>query len=207
MARPRRCCGCLRRAKIRAGQSRRRYLIERLARRFAASDTDEGYAVLAKLLDQAPEEASIKLVVSGMEQAMSGLCLQEVPAPLQTAMDRLWRAAGDDHRVIQLALRMNSDEAYQRALAKMIDIAENEDRRLAYINAVGQAQRADAVEPLLRLAGSTVSDALVQASLAALERFEDVGIGRRVLALYGKLSPAARTRAFFAVMFPPELGK
>jgi putative membrane-bound dehydrogenase-like protein len=173
----------------------RRYLIERLARRFMADANERGFAACARLLGRAPGPAEAQLLLAGMDKALEKRPLEKVPAPLAEPLADLWQKGPRDPLLVRFALRLGSPEAYQYALRRAADATVSEAERASLAEILGQLARADSVPLLLRLLGEARTDALRRAALTALERFQSPEAAAAVLAQYPKLAPALRGQA------------
>ena len=175
----------------------RETIVERLARRYLAERNEAGYGACAALLAMAPSREDSLALVAAMERDFSGRPLEQVPAPLAAALARLWQMEGSDPTLTRFALRLGSREAYARALSRLADRSEPPAVRLAFISAVGQAGRDDALSSLLPLVDETgpQAETIRMAALAALEHFSDDAVAREVLARYAGFSPPLRSRA------------
>jgi len=167
----------------------RKHLVERVARRYAAEDDFETVARLFALAPGAPERL---LVAAGLEKALEGRRLAKVPAPLAKPLAEL---PGSDLGTLRLAFRLGSPEAYDRALALVADPGAKDADRIALLELLGQAGRADCVPVLLRVLGEARSDALRGALIAALQPFPEPAVAARVLEVYPRLGGALRVRA------------
>jgi putative membrane-bound dehydrogenase-like protein len=175
----------------------RETIVERLARRYLAERSDAGDGACAALLSMAPAREDALALVAAMDRDFPGRSLEQVPAPLAVALARLWQQEGSDPTLTRFALRLGSHEAYARALARLADRSEQPAVRLAFISAVGQAGRDDALSSLLPLLGETdqQGETIRTAALAALEHFSDDAVAREVLARYAGFSSPLRSRA------------
>jgi putative membrane-bound dehydrogenase-like protein len=172
-------------------------IAERLARRFMAAKSPEGYAACARLLSLAPSRADVHLLVSALDKDLSGPPLAEVPAPLANSLTRLWQQDGADPTVARFAMRLGNPDAYARILARLADPNEPAAVRLAFISAMGQAARADAQAPLAQLLDESRREAepIRMATLAALEHFSDDEVATQVLRHYSQFNAPLRARA------------
>jgi putative heme-binding domain-containing protein len=174
-------------------------IVERLARRYLAEKTDDGYASCAKLLALAPTPDDRLRVVAGMEQesAAFGARLAAVPEALAEPIAELRRMSGSDLVLTRLALRLGSREALQDALARAMRADEPQPSRLAMISALSQTGDSSARASLLALLeeSRTESEPIRLAALGALERFSDDDVASQVLGHYASFSPALRARA------------
>lgn len=172
-------------------------IVQRVAKRYLAEGTDEGYETLARLLKMTPNDEALRPIVVALDQEFPGQRLSETPRALASLVDRLNTTQADDPVSTRLALRLGSQQAYQRALQRMADTGEKDDVRRAFVSVVGQSGREDASTRLLALltAEPAEADAIRLAALGALEHFSDRAIGEAVLANYARWPAALRQRA------------
>ncbi len=172
-------------------------IVERLARRYVAAKSDDGYAACAQLLALAPAADDSRLLVAAMENEYSGTRLDRVPSTLAEPLANLWRQHGADPTVTRLALKLGSDDAYASALRRLADPTETKEARLAFIAAMGQAGSDDAIPRLVPLLddATPAAETIRLAALAALERFAADSIAGEVLNRYDRFSPALKVRA------------
>lgn len=169
------------------------FMIERVARRFVAENTEPGYAACVSLLGIAPSEADTDLVLAGMLKALSGRKLDRVPDVFDDAMAKLRKRRDSDIRVMQLAIRMGT--SIDSAVELIDDEARSTTERLAIIQVLGETKTQDAVVPLLGLLYRRDAALLHSAALSALGYFDDERIAADVLELYPALAAAARPQA------------
>src|SRR5262249_22050117 len=93
-----------------------RHIAERVARRYAAEGTDEGFASCPHLLTWAPTNADVERVLKGMELALSGRRLPGVPAPLAAWFSKAWPQKSPGLGLIELGLRLGNTNASLAAL-------------------------------------------------------------------------------------------
>jgi putative heme-binding domain-containing protein len=172
-------------------------IVERLARRYLSEKTDAGYEACARLLALAPRSEDLGRMLTAIDQDFSGRPLDAVPAPLADTVAQLWKQDGASPIVTRFALRLGSREAYTSALERMMDRAEPQKARLAFITAVGQTGRHDALPHLLALLDepSPEGDPLRASALAALGHYIEPSIGPKVLDRYGQFNAALRDQA------------
>ena len=178
-----------------------KYIIERLARRYAAEDNEAGFAACAQLLTLAPTPADADLVIAGMDQAFAGRRLAAVPPPLAKSLSTLLKQRSDNPSIVQFAVRMGSREAFQTAL-KMIGQGsrlapgdEDNKSRIALIETVAQSGRAQCVPILFSLLKRREPTAVQLAALTALQRFDKPEIATEVLQSYPNLEPELQSAA------------
>jgi len=171
-------------------------IVARLAKRYLAERSTAGYEGCARLLALAPSDADALRLVAAMDADFSGTPLRETPQPLVAPLAKLWQSHGSDPTVTRLALRLGSREAYDRAVARVLDAKEPEAVRLALITAIGQAARPDALAHFYALLDSNPgNDAIGGAAISALGYYDDAAISAELLHRYEQLSPALRARA------------
>jgi len=170
-----------------------KFIIERLARRLAAENTDAGFAACARLLELAPGDGDLDLVVTGMVEACSGRRIESVPTPLQAALDNLLERKPSDAKIIQLAVRVGGSAA--PAVRVIEDASRPVAERADIIQALGETHTRAAVESLLRLIGRAEVEPIQTAALAALAYFDESRIATDVRTSYTALHPGAKQRA------------
>jgi putative heme-binding domain-containing protein len=173
----------------------RRFILERLARRYMAEGTDADLATCVRLLRMAPGAQERALLLIGMDKALEGRRLSRVPPELAREIDALWHREPASQLLLRLSVRLGSTEAYQGLLRQAADARAAEAERISAVAVLGQVGGADCVPVLLGILDAARTDALRGAALSALEPFSDGRISERVLALYPHLSAALRGRA------------
>jgi len=169
-------------------------IVERLARRYLAERSPQGFAACARLLAQAPDEANFQLLVSAMDQDFGGRPLAEVPPELAGLVDRLLQGASQNPTGIRLAIRLGSPKAYELATAQIADGTLPSEVRVPLISAVGQAARESAPPALIRLFDER-AEPIQLAALAALEHCGDPAVAAEVLARYATWPASLRARS------------
>lgn len=173
----------------------RQVITQRLARRFAAEGTDQGYAACAKLLSLAPQQKDTDLLVAGFVEALSGRALDSPPAPLAESLNTLLAERGGRPAVIELALRLGSTDGQRIALQQIQSIDTPELSRVALIRSLGEVRAAHAVDALLSLSSSDQPDAIQTAAVAALGYLDDAKIPETIVLCYPLLPAGAQARA------------
>lgn len=173
----------------------KQHLIERLGRRYMAEGKEVDLLVCARLLAGAPGTAELDLLIAGMEKALEGRQLTQVPGPLETPLANLWKKQPDNLGVVRFALRLGSKPAYERVLQLVADPKSVEGDRLGLIEILGQIGNADSLPVLLKLIEPSEKDAIRRAALTALQPFQDARISEQVLAQYPKMSADLRSRS------------
>jgi putative membrane-bound dehydrogenase-like protein len=173
----------------------RRFIVERLGRRYLAEGTDAGLAACARLLAQAPGTVDADLVIQGMEKALEGRHLKQIPAALAERISALCRQQPANLTLTRLALRLGNPEAYDRAVHLAADAKAPTPQRLALIEVLGQIGNADCVPALMDLLADSQPANIRQAALAGLQPFPDPAITETVLARYPQMPANLRGRA------------
>jgi putative heme-binding domain-containing protein len=172
----------------------RKYLVERLARRFTAERTDSNFAACAKLLGEAPDESSVAAVIAGMGKGLEGAALDSVPAPLERPIAELWEKTPRPASLVSVALRLGFPQARDEAVARVASAQTATAERTTLIDALGDARQRAAVPVLLGCAGKGQPKPVRAAALGALEQFDDSSIAGAMLKLYPDLPPDLRGR-------------
>ena len=94
-----------------------------------------------------------------------------------------------------LGLRQNKPAAVEKALTVVADDKADNGERLQYIQIFGEVKQPRCVPPLLNIVEKSRDDALRIAALTALSPYGEEEIGRRVVAMHGKLTDDARSVA------------
>ena len=172
-----------------------RTIIERLARRFTAEGSDEGFASLAQLLRLAPNQSDTQRVLTGTLQALAGRKLEHIPAPLEEPLLDLLRQPDPPPNVIELALRMNVAEVADRAIAIVMDRQAPAEDRVELVKTLGETHTTAAIDGILSLLGGNDPEPLQTAGISALGFFADDRIATVVLDTYSRLPAASQARA------------
>ena len=170
-------------------------LISRLARRYAAEGSQAGYAACARLLDLAPTDRDVDLVLSGIAQAFSGRRHKVVPAPLENPLARLLSVRQTDLNVLQIGLSVGSVTARQRALVQVLDTSTAIPNRVAMIRSLGETGVETSIRPLLGLLASDEPATVQSAAISAVGYFSDPGIADHVLAVFSGMPDSVQARA------------
>jgi putative membrane-bound dehydrogenase-like protein len=170
-------------------------LISRLARRYAAEGSQAGYAACARLLDLAPTDRDVDLVLSGIAQAFSGRRHKVVPAPLENPLARLLSVRKTDLNVLQIGLSVGSVTARQRALVQVLDTSTAIPNRVAMIRSLGETGVETSIRPLLGLLASDEPATVQSAAISAVGYFSDPGIADHVLAVFSGMPDSVQARA------------
>jgi putative heme-binding domain-containing protein len=167
----------------------RDHLLSRAMRRFAQAGTRPELLACARLFELSPTADHSRRLMAGFEEAFKGRSLAAIPEELARAMARHGVASRP------LAVRLGDQRARSEALTRIVDDRAKREERMKLVEVLGEVEVPGAVAPLLALAERSSDEALRQAALGALRRYEDPEIGARVVALLPRLSGAAGASA------------
>ncbi|MBI2825463.1 MAG: c-type cytochrome [Planctomycetia bacterium] len=170
-------------------------ILPRLARRYAAEATNDGFAACAQLLAAAASRTEQDALIAGVEKGLEGRRLAAVPPSLASFVRELAGVAERSPSRIRCAIRLGSGDALSRAIELVAGRGVAAPDRVSLVEIVGEAGDARAVDPLLRLLEDGESAALQSAALAALARFSDQRIAARTLERLSQFRPEVRTTA------------
>jgi putative heme-binding domain-containing protein len=176
----------------------KRFLLERLARRYLAEGGTTDLETCARLLVEAPGAEERRLLLSGMDKALEGRLLTNAPPVFSKAIVNLWRRSDTEHDssvLLRLAVRLGEKEAYTHLLKRIADTKVPENERASLVELLGQVGKSDCVPLLLDLLAAAKTDALRGATLSALQSFPDDRVAERVMTLYPRMSSSLRARA------------
>ncbi|MFM7742625.1 MAG: c-type cytochrome, partial [Verrucomicrobiota bacterium] len=156
-------------------------LAERIGKRLAHGARTESLADADVVLALCPEPAAEKLLGGILSQLEAG-DLPPMPASLRTALEA--RQTKDGRRPIPLAaLRAGDKSALAAALKELSDKRTPARRRNELADALSNARRAEAVEPLLKLLIAPATEAK-KPLLTALSRYDDVRLPKAIIDNY-----------------------
>ncbi len=171
------------------------HILERLARRYASENDEQGFATCAQLLDMATDQASIALLLQGVEKAFEGRGLVHVPSALETSISKLWNQGAVNTALTRSAARLGYGPARTRALAIAGDRKAAESDRAGLIEILGQTGCSECIPVFERLLDTGEPKNIQTAALSALQRFGDPQIAIKVLEVYPQMSPELRKNA------------
>jgi putative heme-binding domain-containing protein len=165
------------------------HILERVMRRYAAAGTRADLVSCAKLLQLSPSHGHSVKLMKGFEEAFKGRSLAGLPADLIQAMAR--------HNVGSEAfrLRQGDPEAVAEALRIVADSGANKEKRLQFIDILGEVKQPASVPVLLRVVTNEKDSALRKSALTALLAYDDGIIGTEVASSYPDFSNDVRVAA------------
>jgi len=163
-------------------------ILPRLARRWATDSTRENLLALARLIDGAPDSKRRAVLLGAVNESFAGRRLGKMPPELSRALLRDVGEGNDSPA--QLALRVRAgDKSAQQAVLRYIanDDPQVKSQRIAYIELLGQVGPPQAVATLVDVVRTSQWHSVRRAALEALSRFDDEGLGSKLIAAYDKL--------------------
>ena len=173
----------------------RRFIVERLARRYVDEGGDADLKACARLLAAAPGQAETDLLLHGIDKSLEGRRLDKAPEELEKELLALREKRPDDLTLLRLAVRLGGADAYRQAVRRAGDAKAPDADRIALIDLLGQTAKPDCVPTLLQALTDAKTDAVRAAALTALQPFADPHISGEVLSHYPKWSADLKGRA------------
>lgn len=163
-----------------------RTLAERTMRRFAVAGRSEDWKRCETLFSLAPNQEDRDRLLAGVEAALIGRPLPELPAVISTAM-----AARATHS-IPLGLRRRDPAAIRTALREILDQNIDAEKRVSYIHLLGEVEIEKAAEVLCELIRTDSNPAIRQAAASSLLRYNDAAIPGVLVAALSKVELTER---------------
>ncbi|HZW30116.1 MAG TPA: hypothetical protein VFF52_05370, partial [Isosphaeraceae bacterium] len=173
----------------------RAFIVERLARRYLAEGQSEGYLACARLLELAPTAAERERLVRAMEQQMEGQHFDRAPQPLASALKPMLEQGHPSPALIRLGLRLGLAGTGALALDRAADHRLPAQERVEFVRTLGELRRPDSRSLLLGLLRSGEPEAVRNAALLALQRYDDPEIASAVIGQYPAMSPGLKATA------------
>ena len=165
------------------------FLIARLAKRYAMSGKQDELAMLTWLFEAAPDDDSRSLLLQGFEESFEGRSLATLPKPLLNSI----RQAGGGSPILQV--RLGQEDAIKKALFDIANTEGDTNARAELMNVLGQIKNKEAVPIMINLLKNDSSDTILQASLMALQSFDDDKIALATLDAYAHFNEATQAVA------------
>jgi putative heme-binding domain-containing protein len=165
------------------------HLLERVARRYAASGQRKDLLTCAELLKATPKKEDAAKMVAGIEAAFQGRSMSQLPAELVAAMAAVGSASPT------LRLRQGEASAVADALKEIANEAGDPSKRQQLIAIFGTINQPSCVPVLLKLVRESRNDGLRSAALGSLQSYGNPEIGSAVVAVYRELPEEVRAVA------------
>lgn len=161
-----------------------KFILERLARRYADEGGEKGLATCAQLLERAPDAAANQIVLQGMEQALAGRIVPAAPTELRDWFAKAWPSHSNDLAYVRLGLRLGDAQASAVAMKMLGDEAVQESVAVSLIEILGQSEAPRFVSLCLALMENAKSGKVREAALAALRHYPRDRTAERLLGVY-----------------------
>lgn len=186
------------------------FILSRLSQRYAMAGGAANYAAIVRQMELSPNKAFTRLLVSGLKEGLRGSDVVGLSPDLAQALKPY--QAEFFGGPLALSLKQGNPQAVKQALAIIADEQADADHRLTYVQILGETDQPSSIPVLLGLVeNGRVSNALKQAAIVALRRYDQLDIGTRVLKAYPSfradagLRTAAIDMASSRVMWTREL--
>src|SRR5690606_103300 len=159
------------------------FILPRLSQRYAMAGGAANYAAIVRQMALSPNKALTRLVVRGLKEGLRGSDVVGLSPELAQALKPY--QAEFFGGPLALSLRQGDPQAVKQALAVIADEQANADHRLTYVQILGETDQPSSIPVLLALVeNGQVNNALKQAAIVALRRYDQPDIGMRVLKAY-----------------------
>lgn len=170
------------------------FILSRLSQRYAMAGGAANYAAIVRQMELSPNKALTRLLVRGLKEGLRGSDVvglsPELAHALKPYQDEFFGGP------LALSLQQGDPQAVEQALAIIADEQANADHRLTYVQILGETDQPSSIPVLLALVeNGRVSNALKQAAIVALRRYDQPDIGMRVLKAYPGFRADAGLRA------------
>ncbi|MCP4509439.1 MAG: c-type cytochrome, partial [Fuerstiella sp.] len=143
----------------------------------------------ADLFDKSPDRESTALLLKGFEEAYKGRSLADIPDKLVNAI------AATGGGSVALRLRQGNADAIAEAVAEAGNPKAGLGTRRQYLEIFGQVRRSEFIPVLLQIVDSEKDPSLVSAALTALQAYDDMRVGERVVDRFAELPEDAMLAA------------
>lgn len=170
-------------------------IVERLARRYLAEGSAEGFITCARLLDLAPSPGERERLIRAMEQQLEGQHFEEAPKALADSLGPLLERDQPSPSLIRLSLRLGLEAAYPQAVARATDASRPAEERAEFLRVLGDLGQPGSLEILLGCLGEAEPTPIRVATLQALQRYDAPEIAIALIAKYPSMPPALKDKA------------
>ncbi len=167
----------------------RDFLLERIARSAAESNTVNGFLCCQHLLKLAMNSTSQSIVLSAIDEGLRGHAQPQVPSKFREAMEALASASLENQATARrILMRLGNQEAISQALEAVESPQTSEDIRVALIDVIGEIASPMSIDTLLRVVLDSQSPAVHSAALRSMRRFGSPEVAPVLLSLYPNAS-------------------
>jgi len=167
----------------------KRYILERLMRRFAQAGTRHDLILCSRLLQISSTKEDTELLLKGFERAFQGRSLSGIPVALAR---EITKAGGGS---LNLRLRLGETGAAEEALKRIAQNSMKIEERVGLIRTLGEIKHRKSIPLMMSQLNSTNKDELRIALLTSLQSFSDDKIAAMTLTLYPQFSDDVRAVA------------
>jgi putative heme-binding domain-containing protein len=165
-----------------------KFILERLARRYADEGGETGFASCAQLFERAPDSAATQVLLQGMDQALAGRKLSAAPAPLKSWFAKAWPSHTEDLAFVRLGVRLGNEQANEAATKMLNDETTRESVAVSLIEVLGQTEHPQFGSLCLTLLEKAKSEKVRESALSALRHYPQNQTAERLLEIYPRLS-------------------
>lgn len=173
----------------------RQHFVARLGQRYTAERSQENLKTCARLLDLAPSDGHVALLIAGMEEGLSGNAVESIPAELDRKLSELWAAGPPARSLINVGVRLGQKDATQLALQTVANAKAPAADRKALMDVLAERRESKALPVFLKLMTDGKAGAMRAAALNALARFDDPQVAQTIMATYDSMNDAMRGAA------------
>jgi putative heme-binding domain-containing protein len=168
-------------------------ILDRLMKRYAMLGTQTGYKICARILSLAPSRAEAKSLVASFESASKGRAIGRLPPELR---DEIAKSGGES---LAFRLRRRDSTAAKEAFellrsATPANFVARRNEEL--IEVLGEVRYSEAPPILFGLLKSQTNQAILKATISALQIYEEPGIPELIITCLARLEPETRLTAF-----------
>ncbi len=165
----------------------RKFIAERLMRRYCMAGGEENFLTAARLLETAPDDDGKKRLMTGLQLAFQGTAIPELPKALEDQMNAYAEAGGGNN--LSLRLQRGDKTALKEAIALLGNNDANPVERVEVAKALGDVGDPSVVPALLKVLGLDQQSALKRVALQSLANYGDPNIPKTILSRLGSTLP------------------
>lgn len=164
------------------------YILPRLAQRYGAEGTSEGFENVAALIESAPGLSEREKLLRSLAEAYKGRTIESPPHSLRAAVESI--AGGNELLVTKVRLGLASDAELKTASENIQQL----DKPVELIEALGVARVEQAIAVLSQIAASDRTTTIRKTALQALQHFSQPEIARDILKSWQRFKEDATLR-------------
>jgi putative heme-binding domain-containing protein len=164
------------------------YILPRLAQRYGAEGTREGFETVAALMQSAPGHSEREKLLRALAEAYKGRTIENPPPELRAAVASI--AGGNELLVTKVRLGLANDAEVKAATEKVQQI----EKPLELIESLGMARVEQGVPVLLQTATSERATTIRKSAVQALQHFSRPEIARDILQNWARFKNDATLR-------------